>query len=42
MLYGLEAILRLHQAQEEDLYSAIGDSSAPTERPAPASPPVQP
>ena len=42
MLYGLEAILRLHQAQEEDLYSSIGDSSAPTERPSPAAASVQP
>jgi hypothetical protein len=42
MLYGLEAILRLHQAQEEDLYSSIGDSSAPTERQTPATAPVQP
>ena len=25
LLYGLEAILRLHQAQEEDLYLSIGD-----------------
>ena len=30
VLYGLEAILRLHQAQEEDLYLSIGDpGSAP-------------
>ena len=42
MLYGLEAILRLHQAQEEDLYGSIGDSSAPTERPAHAASSVPP
>jgi hypothetical protein len=33
LLYGLEAILRLHQAQEEDLYGSIGDSSRSNERP---------
>jgi len=32
LLYGLEAILRLHQAQEEDLYGSIGDSVSPDER----------
>ncbi len=36
ILYGLEAILRLHQAQEEDLYASIGDSTPPTERPSAA------
>ncbi len=36
LLYGLEAILRLHQAQEEDLYSSIGDSTTVSEQPAPA------
>ena len=41
-LYGLEAILRLHQAQEEDLYASISDSSAPTERAAAAASPVRP
>ena len=29
LLYGLEAILRLHQAQEEDLYLVDRDSAAP-------------
>ena len=33
LLYGLEAILRLHQSQEEDLYLSIGDSTQSTERP---------
>ena len=28
VLYGLDAILRLHQAQEEDLYASIGDSES--------------
>ncbi len=41
LLYGLEAILRLHQAQEEDLYISIGDSTPPTERPTSAAAPVQ-
>ena len=40
LLYGLEAILRLHQAQEEDLYLSIGDSTPPAERPTTASAPV--
>ena len=40
LLYGLEAILRLHQAQEEDLYGSIGDS-ATTERSSPAAAPVR-
>ncbi len=42
LLYGLEAILRLHQAQEEDLYMSIGDSTAPAERSTPAAAPVRP
>ena len=42
LLYGLEAILRLHQAQEEDLYLSIGDSIQPTERPTSAAAPVRP
>jgi hypothetical protein len=34
ILYGLDAIVRLHQAQEEDLYGSIGDPDGPrTERP---------
>ena len=41
LLYGLEAILRLHQAQEEDLYISIGDSIPPTERPTSAATPVR-
>ncbi len=41
LLYGLEAILRLHQAQEEDLYGSIGDSTPPTERPTSAAAPVR-
>ena len=41
LLYGLEAILRLHQAQEEDLYISIGDSTQSTERPTSAAAPVQ-
>lgn len=41
MLYGLEAILRLHQAQEEDLYSSVGDSSAPPKRSSPAASPAR-
>jgi heavy metal translocating P-type ATPase len=36
VLYGLEAILRLHQAQEEDLYLSIGDAGSPPESIAPA------
>ena len=42
LLYGLEAILRLHQAQEEDLYLSIGDSDAPAERATSAAAPVRP
>lgn len=42
LLYGLEAILRLHQAQEEDLYISIGDSTPPTERPTSAAALVRP
>jgi heavy metal translocating P-type ATPase len=34
VLYGLEAILRLHQAQEEDLYLSIGDPGSATDSPA--------
>ena len=41
LLYGLEAILRLHQAQEEDLYMSIGDSTPPAERPASAAAPAR-
>ena len=41
LLYGLEAILRLHQAQEEDLYGSIGDSTPVSERPALAGAPVR-
>jgi hypothetical protein len=41
LLYGLEAILRLHQAQEEDLYASIGDSTPPAERPISAAAPVR-
>jgi heavy metal translocating P-type ATPase len=41
LLYGLEAILRLHQAQEEDLYASIGDSDPPTERPTSAAAPAR-
>ncbi len=40
LLYGLEAILRLHQSQEEDLYLSIGDSIQSTERPTSAAVPV--
>ena len=40
LLYGLEAILRLHQAQEEDLYLSIGDSTPPPERPTSAAAPI--
>jgi heavy metal translocating P-type ATPase len=29
VLYGLDAILRLHMAQEEELYAVLGDSSGP-------------
>ena len=32
VLYGLDAILRLHMAQEEELYTSITDTSGPTER----------
>ena len=28
VLYGLDAILRLHMAQEEELYVSLGDESA--------------
>jgi heavy metal translocating P-type ATPase len=41
LLYGLEAILRLHQAQEEDLYLSIGDSASSTERPTSPAAPVR-
>ena len=41
LLYGMEAILRLHQAQEEDLYLSIGDSAGPIERPASAAAPAR-
>ncbi len=41
LLYGLEAILRLHQAQEEDLYGSIGDSIPPAERPTATAAPAQ-
>jgi heavy metal translocating P-type ATPase len=41
LLYGMEAILRLHQAQEEDLYHSIGDSAAPTGRPTSAAAPAR-
>jgi heavy metal translocating P-type ATPase len=41
LLYGLEAILRLHQAQEEDLYISIGDSTPPSERPTPVAAPIR-
>jgi len=30
ILYGLDAIVRLHQAQEEDLYGSIGDPAGPS------------
>ncbi len=33
VLYGLDAILRLHQAQEEELYASITDSSTAGARP---------
>ncbi len=36
VLYGLEAILRLHQAQEEDLYLSIGDPGSAADAPAAA------
>jgi hypothetical protein len=42
LLYGLEAILRLHQAQEEDLYLSIGDSTMPAERATSAATAVRP
>ena len=42
VLYGLEAILRLHQSQEEDLYLSIGDTSSAPEGPASAAQPVRP
>ncbi len=42
VLYGLEAILRLHQAQEEDLYLSIGDTGSAAERPANVIEPVRP
>jgi len=42
VLYGLEAILRLHQSQEEDLYLSIGDTSSAPEGPAAAAQPVRP
>jgi hypothetical protein len=41
LMYGLEAILRLHQAQEEDLYHSIGDSAEPTERATSAAAPIR-
>jgi heavy metal translocating P-type ATPase len=33
VLYGLDAILRLHMAQEEELYLTLGDGSAPATHP---------
>jgi heavy metal translocating P-type ATPase len=42
LLYGLEAILRLHQAQEEDLYSSIGDSTQPSGQATSSAAPVRP
>jgi heavy metal translocating P-type ATPase len=42
VLYGLEAILRLHQAQEEDLYLSIGDSGSAADRPGAVIEPVRP
>ena len=42
LMYGLEAILRLHQAQEEDLYLSIGDSTPVTGRRTSAAAPVRP
>ena len=41
LLYGLEAILRLHQAQEEDLYGSIADSRPVSEPPTLAGAPVR-
>ncbi len=43
VLYGLHAILRLHQSQEEELYAAVSDSQraaerTPVSRPAPGAP----
>jgi heavy metal translocating P-type ATPase len=35
VLYGLDAILRLHMAQEEELYLAFGDVASPAAEPAP-------
>ena len=42
LLYGLEAILRLHQAQEEDLYLSIGDDTPLPGRAASTATPVRP
>ncbi len=33
ILYGLDAILRLHMAQEEELYVTLGEGAAPATRP---------
>jgi len=33
VLYGLDAILRLHMAQEEELYLALGDEHPPASEP---------
>jgi hypothetical protein len=33
VLYGLDAILRLHMAQEEELYLTLGEGGAPATRP---------
>ena len=41
VLYGLEAILRLHQAQEEDLYLSIGDPGSTPDEPAAAVDPAR-
>jgi len=41
VLYGLDAIMRLHQAQEEDLYSSIGDPGTPPEKATSAVEPVR-
>ena len=37
VLYGLDAILRLHQAQEEELYASVSDK-APASEPVTVSP----
>ena len=42
VLYGLDAILRLHQAQEDDLYQSVGDPGSGPEAAKPSVEPARP